>query len=224
MDHYNIRPRQYEGKPPNAHVQSPQTDDGTSPNPRGSPSDQQWLLNDRGLCVPNSHPHENIYPEPTFEPFEHAPPSPRHGSINVMPSMEKVKHYPVETSKPNHRRWDYFLRFANKWWLWEMLSLLVAFGCYIAIVVVLAHADDAPVESWSSTIFTLNSLIASLSTLMRVALMVPVASAIGQQKWLWFQKQPGELRSRRLIDMELVDSASRGPWGSIVLLARRPGR
>ncbi|KAF4552360.1 Hypothetical protein D9617_10g073410 [Elsinoe fawcettii] len=59
---------------------------------------------------------------------------------------------------------------------------------------------------------------------MRVAVLVPIAAAIGQQKWLWFQLQkPGSRSYRSLEDMELLDSASRGPWGSIVLLFQRFG-
>ncbi|KAF4556816.1 Hypothetical protein D9617_1g086980 [Elsinoe fawcettii] len=136
------------------------------------------------------------------------------------PPKEQAPFIPF-TEKTTHTCWKSFLAFATKWWLWEVSGLLVAFGCYIAIVVILAQTDDTLVSDWSSTVFTLNSLIALLSTIMRTALMVPVASAIGQQKWLWFQKRPGQIQGRKLIDMELIDSASRGPWGSIVLLVKR---
>ncbi|KAH6694097.1 hypothetical protein F5X68DRAFT_248719 [Plectosphaerella plurivora] len=45
-------------------------------------------------------------------------------------------------------------------------------------------------------------------------MMVAVAACISQLKWLWF------LRPRALSDFESFDMASRGPWGSIVVLCR----
>ncbi|KAF4556796.1 Hypothetical protein D9617_1g086780 [Elsinoe fawcettii] len=108
-------------------------------------------------------------------------------------------------------------RFAAKWWLWETTATLLSLGCLVTIIVLLARADSAPVSSWSSKTFTLNSLIATLSTLMRVSLMVPIAAAIGQQKWLWLQPTLNH-RQRQLEDIEVVDAASRGPWGSLVML------
>ncbi|KAF2226859.1 hypothetical protein BDZ85DRAFT_278776 [Elsinoe ampelina] len=55
---------------------------------------------------------------------------------------------------------------------------------------------------------------------MRIALMVPIGAAIGQQKWLWFRRGgPGRGRTKRpMIDLERIDRASRGPWGSLLLL------
>lgn len=117
-----------------------------------------------------------------------------------------------------------FLLWADKWWLWETLACFLASSCLVAIVVVLVVAHGDPVAVWEFGSFTLNSIVALLSTIMRVALMVPIAGAIGQQKWLWFQtRQPGRASSNPLEDMELIDSASRGPWGGLILLTRRFG-
>ncbi|KAI1081460.1 hypothetical protein F5B20DRAFT_65613 [Whalleya microplaca] len=44
-------------------------------------------------------------------------------------------------------------------------------------------------------------------------MLVPVASCISQLKWSHFSLYP-----RRLVDLQLFDSASRGPWGSAVFL------
>ena len=47
-------------------------------------------------------------------------------------------------------------------------------------------------------------------------MVLSVAAAIGQSKWLWFQDD-----SRILQDIELFDDASRGPLGSLRMLSTR---
>lgn len=65
---------------------------------------------------------------------------------------------------------------------------------------------------------TLNAYIAILSRVASASLMLPVSEAIGQLKWSWFQG-----RSKKMWDFELFDNASRGPWGSFMLLVRTKG-
>jgi hypothetical protein len=47
--------------------------------------------------------------------------------------------------------------------------------------------------------------------------MYSVSSFIGQFKWLYFKKQP-----QKLVYLEVFDRASRGVWGSIILLTTLP--
>ncbi|KAK8009694.1 hypothetical protein PG989_000627 [Apiospora arundinis] len=54
---------------------------------------------------------------------------------------------------------------------------------------------------------------------MGSSLLVPVSSTIGQSKWSWIGK-----RSRKLEDIAAYDEASRGPWGSLVLLLKKGPR
>ncbi|KAH7349095.1 hypothetical protein BKA66DRAFT_293491, partial [Pyrenochaeta sp. MPI-SDFR-AT-0127] len=61
---------------------------------------------------------------------------------------------------------------------------------------------------------TLNAYIAVLAAVSKAALILPVSEAIGQLKWIWFQQDAA------LWDFQLYDSASRGPWGSFMLLLR----
>lgn len=62
---------------------------------------------------------------------------------------------------------------------------------------------------------TLNAFISVLVRVASAALLIPVTEALGQLKWIWFKE-----RSRRLHDFELFDEATRGPWGSMILLFR----
>ncbi|KAL8948334.1 MAG: hypothetical protein Q9222_005472 [Ikaeria aurantiellina] len=50
---------------------------------------------------------------------------------------------------------------------------------------------------------------------MKTSMLYCVAEAISQSKWLWLRE-----RTRHLSDIELYDQASRGPWGSFVMVSR----
>ncbi|ORY63891.1 uncharacterized protein BCR38DRAFT_202057 [Pseudomassariella vexata] len=84
----------------------------------------------------------------------------------------------------------------------------------VALVVILIKIDNTPLQEWSLQIQP-NSLIAVLTTVGKAAMMVPAASCLSQLKWRHFQ-----LRPQRLGDLEIFDEASRGPWGSAVLILR----
>lgn len=89
-----------------------------------------------------------------------------------------------------------------------------------ALVIVLLVLRNSPLpKSWPLNI-TLNAYIAILSRIASAALLFPASEAIGQLKWSWFQQRD----SKKLWDFELFDNASRGPWGSFLLLFRTKGR
>ncbi|KAK4987298.1 hypothetical protein LTR50_004724 [Elasticomyces elasticus] len=87
---------------------------------------------------------------------------------------------------------------------------------------VLARVNNKPQSEWRNSRITLNGVIALLATITKAALMVPVAEAISQRKWLWFlsKGQQGGQKGRDLQDFEAFDNASRGAWGSAVLLLK----
>jgi hypothetical protein len=59
-----------------------------------------------------------------------------------------------------------------------------------------------------------------LSKIASAALILPISEAIGQLKWVWFRGA----ESKDMIDFETFDKASRGAWGSFLLLFRTKGR
>ncbi|KAJ2992302.1 hypothetical protein NUW58_g2210 [Xylaria curta] len=99
-------------------------------------------------------------------------------------------------------------------WLWEILSITLSGICIILIVVVLMKYDQEPVPYFTYGI-TLNAVVSTLTTFSKSLFLVAIAGAISQLKWRWFQSTEG----RRIIDTQLFDDASRGPWGSLILLA-----
>jgi len=105
-----------------------------------------------------------------------------------------------------------------KRWLLEIISWLLSALCMCAIIVLLFFQQDKPLpEHWPMNI-TLGAYIATLSRIASASLMLPVSEALGQLKWNWFQG-----RSKKMWDFELFDNASRGPWGSLMLLVHTKG-
>lgn len=87
---------------------------------------------------------------------------------------------------------------------------------FIAIIVVLRVLDGRPLPNTKIGI-TPNAIVGLLATFLELSLVVPMNSAVGQIKWL------RALRARPMHEFSTIDEASRGPWGSLFLLARRSG-
>ena len=109
-----------------------------------------------------------------------------------------------------------------RWWWPEVLAALCALTALAAIIGVVRYYRGHRVPGVSpqdQSGFTLNGLIALLSTIARAALLIPVASALSQDVWLCFSKGlQGPAGRGQLRDLEISDDASRGAWGSLLLL------
>ncbi|KAL4755815.1 DUF3176 domain-containing protein [Aspergillus foveolatus] len=101
-------------------------------------------------------------------------------------------------------------------WLLESISSILALGLLLAIALIFWHMDNKPLDAWTARV-SLNATISILTTACTTALMHSVSSFIAQSKWLHFKTQP-----RKLAHFELFEGASRGVWGSILLLATIP--
>jgi hypothetical protein len=88
----------------------------------------------------------------------------------------------------------------------------------LLIIVILFKVQDKPLANWHFSIQP-NSLISVLTTVGKTAMLVAVAESIGQLKWLHFDGQ-----ARPLDRFQQFDEASRGPWGSAMLLWGTKGR
>jgi hypothetical protein len=103
-------------------------------------------------------------------------------------------------------------RITTDWWWWELASWLVSFSCVTAIFGMLLYYDGKQQPSHVLKGVTLNAFIAVFSGVAKAAMILPVSEAIGQLKWIWVQQE------KRLFDILAFDNASRGPWGSLMLL------
>lgn len=102
------------------------------------------------------------------------------------------------------------------WW-WEILTWSVGTIATLTIILILIAFNNKPFSMWHSRV-SLNAIISALSQLSQSALIVAVASCIGQQKWTWFKT------SRKLNDLKDFDDASRGPEGSLRFLFKHPSK
>jgi hypothetical protein len=109
-----------------------------------------------------------------------------------------------------------------KRWLLEVLSWIFSAICMGAIIGVLIYLQGDSLSRWTiqeKTHLTLNAYISILSKMAGAALILPVSEALGQLKWSWFLEH-----SKQMWDFEIFDNASRGPWGSFLLLIRTKGK
>jgi hypothetical protein len=112
-----------------------------------------------------------------------------------------------------------------RWWFPEILTSIISVASLLSTVIVIRHYDGLNMNDLNLPYsLTLNGIIAAIATINRVALMVPVGSAMSQEVWLWFSSAAHKDTCRsRFLDLDLSDAASRGAWGSLVFLfvARR---
>jgi hypothetical protein len=98
-----------------------------------------------------------------------------------------------------------------KFWIPEIVAAASSALYLLALSVLLSVYDNKPIFSWYG--ITLNTVVSLLSTASKAFLMLAVGEAMGQWKWILFSRE-----RRLLIDFERLDSASRGPLGSLKML------
>ncbi|KAK3064891.1 hypothetical protein LTS18_002966 [Coniosporium uncinatum] len=146
-------------------------------------------------------------PPQAFEELQQAEPEP-HLHRSEMKRLMRTSRHSVESSTQIP-----ITSLLSSWWF-EFASWYLSALCLAAVLVILVKYDHKPVPFLPFGI-TINAIISVLSGVVKSALLVPIAEAIGQLKWNWFRGT-----SRDLADFEVIDEASRGPWGSLVLLLR----
>lgn len=107
-----------------------------------------------------------------------------------------------------------------RWWWPEILAALCAIAALAGIIWVARSYRGRSIEAVGlPSGLSINGLIALLATVTRAALLIPVASALSQEVWLWLSvARHRSTRWGELRDFEISDEASRGAWGSLLLL------
>ncbi|KAL6874801.1 hypothetical protein J3F83DRAFT_759559 [Trichoderma novae-zelandiae] len=90
--------------------------------------------------------------------------------------------------------------------------MCISFACMGALVFILAHFQNRQLSEWSFFI-SFNATVAIVITAARATLLAAVSVCISQEKWMRFRNKP-----HRLLDMAIIDTASRGPLGSLRML------
>ncbi|KAK2758993.1 hypothetical protein FQN54_003091 [Arachnomyces sp. PD_36] len=123
---------------------------------------------------------------------------------------------PQQQSKSIFRRWTPLIL---NTWLCEILAIIFSFACFVAITCVLWVFNEKPPPDFAYG-FTLNAIISILATASKSSLIYVIGECIGQLKWIWFY----QTEKKQLYDMDLFDSASRGPLGSLFMILEHKSR
>ncbi|KAK2592312.1 hypothetical protein QQS21_010002 [Conoideocrella luteorostrata] len=120
-----------------------------------------------------------------------------------------------DQASPKQPTW--YNRILFGWWTLELISMSAALGLFVGLCLVLGSFDNKSITSWPDNPFftTLQSCVHFISTGIRITMLVPVAAAIGQLKWHHIRNP------RPVTELHSYDSASRGIFGSAVLLFSR---
>lgn len=128
--------------------------------------------------------------------------------------LSETNDTPVHTQDPQSdtkakRQWlDW-----NDTWAWEIGSVTLAVVGLALLVAFLVTINNTPYANWQYTASP-NTVVSIIITITKAALLVPVSSCLGQLKWNLFQNPAP------LYQMQVIDQASRGPWGSLEILLR----
>lgn len=97
-------------------------------------------------------------------------------------------------------------------WAFEVLSIFVSLGALGTVVFAFFYFDGKPAPEWPHSL-TLNTFISVCMMIMAAALTVPVSNGLGQLKWFLARRGPVSV-----IDLDTLDRASRGMWGSVCVI------
>jgi hypothetical protein len=135
--------------------------------------------------------------------------------------LENDKGKGFNPARRSSNRWKishYLFDVLPSGWSLEYISCFISAAAFVSIVVVLHQFDQHKIPSWPLGI-TLNTLLALLTAISQSTFVFPVVQGLSQMKWTWFMG-----KNRPLEDFERFDNASRGAWGSIMLLFSTKGR
>ncbi|CAG8919328.1 unnamed protein product [Penicillium salamii] len=133
-----------------------------------------------------------------------------------MPPRQEIQG--AKRLKLKHRILEGWHSIALDTWFYEIVALLFSAGCYCAIFFVLRAYDGKPSPKFSHGL-TLNTIVSVLSTASKSSLIFTVSECIGQLRWIQFKKSPTPLAH-----IQTYDSASRGPWGALLIFSQDKGR
>jgi hypothetical protein len=105
-------------------------------------------------------------------------------------------------------------------WSYEAMAMAFSLGCFVAVFLILITYNNNTVPHYFPGI-TLNAIISTLGTASKSALLYVIAKCVGQLNWIWFYKSK---KKKPLSAIQVFDSASRGPLGSLFLILQHRGQ
>lgn len=183
------------------------------------------------MCVCFSVSRLDLYPQP-FAMADIEKARAAGTTVTEQPVKDHASHSAKEC--PDKRKKSLSERL-DDWYLWEVGGVILSAACIVTIVALLIWLDGKKLPRWGFTTpektvgnktipekrvdIALNSVISWISTIGKIAILIPITKGLGQLKWVWFSES-----ERRLDDLEKFDSATRGLTGSAKLLWRLKGQ
>ncbi|KAK1751795.1 hypothetical protein QBC47DRAFT_405814 [Echria macrotheca] len=172
-------------------------DGAYSPQERLSP-----IVNNAGV----DHIGPNLTHQTTLSPTEHKLGNVSTSAWSFKTGSDQTTNLPAQDRRPIWRQW-----------LVEILFFVVSLCSFIIIIAVLGAYNGRSLPKLPMNI-TLNTFLAFFTTFTKAAFMTPISEALSQWKWNLLTPGGPKRRQGTLSDFELLDSASRGTWGSCRLL------
>lgn len=101
------------------------------------------------------------------------------------------------------------------WWMGELLAIVLSLATFGLLVFILYKYDGQHLPTLFHNL-SLTFVVSILATTSKSLLLLTVASAIGQFKWLWIFTKQSQLQ-----DLQIFDEASRGPLGAFKQLTSK---
>ncbi|KAJ5647730.1 hypothetical protein N7490_004102 [Penicillium lividum] len=101
-------------------------------------------------------------------------------------------------------------------WTWEIVSVVFSIVCVALLAAFLGQVNGVEYSSWQYRLSP-NTVASLIATIAKSALLISVSSCLSQLKW----NQAQLARPTPLYNIQVLDQASRGPWGALEVLWRR---
>ena len=111
----------------------------------------------------------------------------------------------------------WWTRWVKDWWALELGSMVLGTISIVVVAILLLGVDGDEMPQWQLGI-TVDTVLSLLAGFSKSCLLMPTAEALGQIKWT-----SSTTKVKRAIDVERIDKATRGTWGSLVLIIRARG-
>lgn len=148
----------------------------------------------------------------------------QHVKQQLVSHYEQVQSLGTDTDEKGDRGKEFTMsRGAKGWthhiksWAPEAAWCVIAGVLLGALVILLMQYNNQRLPEWPLGL-TLNTAVALITTVLRSVTVVLISEAISQLKWNRFAVQ-----QRRISDLHVFDQASRGPWGSLLMVLRGRG-
>lgn len=138
---------------------------------------------------------------------------------NMTAEAETTNTSRYQRPEPSKKQDRMLVSHLKAWWP-EIAWCLGAVAFFIGLIVFLQQYDKKEAPKWPDCItISINTVVAIIATMCRAMTVIPIAEGVSQLKWNSFARG-----QRPLEDLFFFDQASRGPWGSLMLLLKTRGR